>query len=342
MKIKLVGIGIGLAAIAIIALFILQSGEGPANAQSNESLVIYSGRSESLVAPIIELFSESSNISVSVKYGGTPELAATLLEEGDATPADLFFAQDPSGLGAVEEMFSSLPSSITTLVPAWSQSGDNKWVGISGRARTVVYNTENLNESDLPDDIFDFIDPKWNGRIGWAPTNGSFQTMVASMRILWGDEKTINWLEGIQNNNPTIFSSNTPQVAATGSGEIDIGFVNHYYLFRFLAEEGEDFAARNYHTRAGGPGALIMVSGAGILASSDNQSAAEQFITFMLSQESQTYFANETFEYPLIDRVPINNLLVPLDAINRPEINLSDLKDVAGTQNLLREAGVLP
>ena len=307
-----------------------------------KELVIYSGRSESLVDAIIQQFREATGIEVGVKYAGTPQLAATLLEEGANTPADVFFAQDPGGLGAVEGMLSTLPDSILTRVPAWARSSQGKWVGLSGRARAVVYNPDVLTEADLPDDIFDFVGPQWHGRIGWAPTNASFQTMVTAMRVLWGEEKTRQWLEGVQANEPQVYPKNTPQVAAVAAGEIDVGLVNHYYLFRFLAEEGEDFSARNYHPRAGGPGATVMVAGAGILKSSDNKAVAERFLEFMLSRVGQQYFAGQTFEYPVVEGIRTPHVLVPLGEINQPNIPLKDLADLQGTQALLRDTGVLP
>ena len=307
-----------------------------------ERLTIYSGRSSSLVDPIIQQFSDATGIKVGVKYAGTPQLAATLLEEGDKTPADIFFAQDPGGLGAVEEMLAPLPDSILGLVPEWARSPDGKWVGVSGRARVVVYNTDALTEADLPDDIFDFIDPQWRGRIGWAPTNSSFMTMVTGMRAVWGEEKTRRWLEGIQANSPKVFPKNTPIVAAVGSGEIDVGFPNHYYLFRFLAEEGESFPARNYSPRAGGPGALVMVAGAGVLSASKNAENARRFLEFLLSPLAQQYFAGQTFEYPLVEGVKAERGLTPLSEIKQPSIPVRDLADLDGTQRLLREAGVIP
>ncbi len=311
-------------------------------AQSEEPLVVYSGRSESLVDAVIQQFSQASGIDVEVKYGGTAQLAATLLEEGDNSPADVFFAQEPAGLGAVEGMLDTLPETILARVPEWARSSEGKWVGLSGRARTVVYNPERIEEDELPGDLWDFVDPVWKDRIGWAPANASFQTMVTAMRALWGDEKTVEWLEGVQANNPIIYSKNTPQVAAVAAGEIDVGLVNHYYLFRFLAEEGEDFPARNYHPRKGGPGATIMVAGAGILDTTDNRRAAEKFLEFMLSTVGQQYFAGQTFEYPLIEGVRVPHDLVPLEEINHPSIPLKDLADLEGTQRLLRETGVLP
>ena len=316
--------------------------EAVGQAQEPGELVVYSGRSTSLVDPIIQQFAEVTGIDVKVKYATTSQLAATLLEEGRNSPADVFFAQDPGGLGAVQEMLSVLPDSILDQVPNWAHSPQGRWVGISGRARTVVYNTDRLTESDLPDDMLGFTDPKWKGRIGWAPTNASFQTMVTAMRAVWGENKTRMWLQGIQANEPAIYPKNTPQVAAAAAGEIDVGFVNHYYLFRFLAEEGEDFAARNYHPRAGGPGSIIMVAGAGILTTAENQTNAERFLNFMLSTLGQQHFASQTFEYPLVDDVKTQRVLVAISEINAPQIPLPGLADLAGTQNLLRETGVLP
>ena len=307
------------------------------------SLIVYSGRSESLVGPIIEQFREATGIDVSTKYGGTGEIAATILEEGNNSPADVFFAQDPGGLGAVAQagMFSVLPGDIAGLVPDWAQSPAGLWVGISGRARTLVYNTERLTEEDLPASIFDLTDPKWKGRLGWAPTNGSFQAMVTAMRVLWGEEKTTEWLEGIKTNEPGIYPKNTPQVAAAAAGEIDIGLVNHYYLHRFLQEEGDAFGARNYHPTAGGPGSLVLVAGAGILKTSQNRENAEKFLKFMLSTVGQQYFAGQTYEYPLVEGVKTNRLLTPIEEINKPDVDMADLADLEGTQHLLRELGIL-
>lgn len=316
----------------------------PASPQvtSRQSLTVYSGRTEELVAPIIEQFSRATGISVSVRYGSTSGMAATILEEGKNSPADVFFAQDPAGIGAVSELLAPLPERILNRVDASFRSPQGKWVGISGRARTVVYNTKKLKEADLPDDIWDFTDPKWRGRIGWSPTNGSFQAMVTAMRTMWGEEKARQWLDGIKANRPKDYSANTPIVDAVGKGEIDVGFVNHYYLFRFLQEQGESYPARNYHPRAGGPGALMMVAGAGILQTSKNSDAAERFLEFLLSPVAQQYFASQTFEYPVVKGVTTHRALAPVTAIKSPQVEMAALADLKGSLKLLRETGVLP
>ncbi len=339
----------GLGSFALAAALLLggcaQAGEpasAPAPAPEKQTLTIYSGRSEELVGPIIDQFASATGIDVQVRYGSTSEMAATILEEGKNSPADIFYAQDPAGLGAVEDLFAPIPGNILSQVEPRFRSPEGKWVGISGRARVIVYNTEKLSEADLPDDIWDFTDPEWRGRIGWAPTNGSFQAMVTAMRATWGEEKTRDWILGIQANQPGVYPKNTPQVAAAAAGEIDVGFVNHYYLYRFIAEEGESFAARNYHPRAGGPGAVILVAGAGILDTSQNKETAERFLEFMLSTVAQQYFAGQTFEYPVIEGVKTHRLLTPLAEINSPDIDMADMADLEGTLALLRETGVTP
>ena len=323
---------------ALLAALVI--GCSPAG-EETVTLTVYSGRSQELVGPIIEQFSELTGVNVEVRWGGTAEMAAAIMEEGDNTRADVFYAQDPGALGALRSRFAELPDEILDLAQPQFRADDGKWVGISGRARVVVYSTERLTEDELPESVWDFTDPKWRGRIGWAPTNGSFQVMVTGMRQLWGEERTREWLEGIQANQPKVYPKNTPQVAAVSAGEIDVGLVNHYYLFRFLAEEGESFPARNYHPKAGDPGALIMVSGIGVLEQSEQKETALKLVEFLLSEVGQQYFASQTFEYPVIEGVRTQRVLTPISEIDTPNIELQDLSDLDGTLRLLQEAGVL-
>jgi iron(III) transport system substrate-binding protein len=311
--------------------------------ETSGSLIIYSGRSESLVGPLIEQFEIETGLDVEVRYGGTAEMAATILEEGDNRPADLFYGQDAGALGELARAgrFVPLPDELLDQVgDARFRSPEGLWVGTSGRARTVVYNTENVSETDLPDDIFGFCDTRWQGRIGWAPTNGSFQAFITALRVIEGEAQAKAWLECIIANDPQVYPKNTPIVEATGRGEIDVGFVNHYYLFRFLSED-PDFPARNYHLPAGDAGAMVNVAGAGILNTAANPTAAETFIRYMLSETGQTYFNTETNEYPLSANIELNALLVPLEQIETPDIDLSNLDDLDGTLQLLQAVGAL-
>ncbi len=306
------------------------------------ALVVYSGRSQSLVGGMIDAFEIATGLEVAVRWGESGELAATLLEEGSSTAADVFLAQDPGALGAVESMFAPLPDSILGRVPDDLRPTDSLWVPITGRARVVVYNTDTVPEASLPAGIDGFTDPVWKGRVGWAPTNASFQAMVTSMRVLWGEDRTRSWLTGMLDNDVVVYDSNAPIVAAVGTGEIGIGLVNHYYLYRFVKEEGAGFKARNHFMHDRGPGSLVLVSGAGILKNAAHRDAAERFVSYMLSAATQKRFADETHEYPVAVDVAAPADLPPLADLNGPEIAVADLADLVGTVALLRDVGALP
>jgi len=311
------------------------------NAASSQ-LVVYCGRGEELVRPLIEQFENESGISVQVRYGGTAELAATILEEGSHSPADVFFAQDAGALGALNrhDRLVKLPEDIRALAPARYQSPDGAWIGISGRARVVVYNPEKTDEADLPVDLFGFCTPEWKGRIGWAPENGSFQSFITALRIREGDERALAWLKCIQANNPRVYAKNSAIVSAVAADEIDAGFVNHYYLYG-AKKSNPALSAANYFFPGESAGSLVNVAGTGILKSSKNQEAAAQLIRFLLSTSAQTYFATETSEYPLAEHVPASSVLKPLNQIPVLEIDLNRLDDLEGTLELIRQAGVL-
>ena len=334
--------------MVLLVMVLLLSGCSAMNASSQAEdagkLVIYSGRSENLVSPIIDQFTQATGVKVEVRYGDTASLAATLLEEGKNSPADLFYAQDPGGLGAVSAaaMLAALPEETLARVDSRFRSQQGYWVGISGRARVVVYNTAFVDPSELPDDLRGFTDSRWRGKIGWAPTNGSFQAMVTAMRAVWGEEQTRAWLEGILANEPVVYEGNTPIVTAVGAGEVEVGFVNHYYLYRFLQEQGEGFAARNVFLSSGGPDSLVLVSGIGRLATGKNEENALKFIDFLLSPVAQQYFASQTYEYPLVEGVTTHRDLPPLAGLNAVDISLEDLADLNGTLELLRDSGALP
>ena len=305
-------------------------------------MTVYSGRSESLVGLVFKLFTDATGIQVNVKYGSTSAIAATILEEGDRSPADIFFAQDPGDLGALSKIMWPLPDDIVGAVPPWARSAEARWVGITGRARVVVYNKDSQTEANLPESIEGFTGPEWKGKVGWAPTNASFQSMVTAMRVLWGEERTAAWVKGMRANGAVTYADNNSLVKAVASGEIEVGFTNHYYVYEIAAQEGSELDAVNYFTRASDPGSVVLVAGAGILATSLHKPDAIELLRFLLSAEAQSYFAREVFEYPLVDGVARESRLPDLDKIKRPDIDLSALADVKGTQTLLRDAGAIP
>ncbi len=335
------GRGLTPYAVLLSAMLVMLAGMAcQGEAVETGTITMYSGRGEELVKPIIEQFTSQTGIRVEVRWGGTVELATAILEEGDNSPADIFYAQDPGALGALEARLTRLPDKILEVTDAQFKSPNGRWVGVSGRARTVVYNTKTVSEDELPDSIWGFVEPQWMGRIGWAPTNGSFLVMITGMRYLWGEDRTRLWLDGVMANDPQVYAKNSPIVQAVGTGEVDVGFVNHYYLLRAIQEDTQ-FPARNYHTQNADPGALIMVSGIGILATSDKQEAALKLVEFLLSDAAQQYVASQTFEYPVVQGITTHPALVPLSEIDAPAIELRELADLEGTLDLLRDAGVL-
>jgi iron(III) transport system substrate-binding protein len=305
-------------------------------------LVIYSGRNEELVGPLLDRFEEESGISVEVRYGDTAEMAAQILEEGDNSPADVFFGQDAGALGALaaDGRLRPLEASQLDLVAPGLRDDEGEWVGVSGRSRAVVYNTEELTEADLPASILDFTDPAWKGRLGWAPTNGSFQAFVTALRVLEGEDGARAWLEGIKANDVVAYDNNIAVVEAVAAGEIDAGFVNHYYLHQFLADD-PDYPAANKIYGGGDPGALVNVAGVGILDTADNLDPAGAFVDFLLSAEAQSYFAEETFEIPLADGVQPAPGVPTLDQLQPPDLDLNNLDDLAGTLELLTAVGLV-
>lgn len=309
-----------------------------------DTIIVYSGRGETQVAPLFEQFTKETGIRVQVRYGDTAELAATILEEGRNTRADVFWAQDAGALGALEKAgrFQTLPDNLLNKIDSRLRSPQGKWLATSGRARVVAYNTRALSPDELPTSIWGFTDPKWKGKIGWPPTNGSFQAFVTALRVLEGDDRAEEWLRGILANEPKVYRNNTAAVDAVGRGEVQVAFVNHYYLYRFLKEQGESFPARNHHTQ-GDAGSIINVAGVGILDVSRRSEAAQKFIDFLLSKSAQEYFASEVNEYPVVLGLDIalHPDLVPLDEVDTPDIDLSDLEDLEGTLELLQRVGAL-
>lgn len=313
----------------------------PLGASGN--LVIYSGRNEELIDPAIEMCSEATGVEAEVRYGQTAELAATILEEGENSPASLYIAQDAGALGqlAAEGRLAELPESILSRVDERFRSPDGEWLGITGRARVLVYNTEMVSEDELPASVFDLTNEQWQGKVGWAPENGSFQSFVTAMRQVAGDERTREWLEGMLANDAVTYESNGAITRAVAAGEIPVGLVNHYYKYEVQAEAGEELAIANYHFPDGDVGSLINVAGAGIVKDSPNQEQAVAILDCLLSEDAQRYFAETTFEYPLIEGVEPVAELKPLSEIESPDLDLSDLADLQGTLEMLAEVGAI-
>ena len=283
------------------------------------SLVIYSGRKESLVADVIAAFAAETGVAVEVRYDKSAALAGTLALEGAISPADVFLSQDPVSLGVVakEGLFDVLPADVLDNVPAWAVDQRGYWVGTSGRSRSLVVDTRDTTDAEMPSDIYGLNDEKFRGRLGLAPGNSSFIAMVACMIESDGEEKVAEWLTAINGLGYTEYPKNSPQVAAADAGELDIGMINHYYTLRVLAENG-DSPVKNVYLD-GGCGAMVMPAGAGVLSSSQNKPAAMAFIEYLHSTSAQEHFTNTVFEFPLVPGITPNALLPEIDSLNSPE-----------------------
>lgn len=307
-------------------------------------LTLYSGRGEPLIAPIISAFTAETGINVNVRYGGTAELAILLQEEGDRTPADLFWAQDAAALGAVAGLFQPLPQETLDRVPAAYRDSEGRWIATSGRGRVLAYSTERLSVEELPATMAELTDPRFRGRIALPPTNGSFLAHVAALRVVHGDEVAREWLAGIAANEPVIVRNNTAAIQAIGDGEADLGVTNNYYLVRFHRRAADFPVNQVLFSTQGDIGNLLLVAGMGVLSGSDHSDEAVAFVNFLLSDAAQQFFSGEVAEFPVTGRViPTRVDDVSLEDVIRmaPEVDLNTLGDLEGALEMVREAGLL-
>ena len=330
------------AALVLAACSNASDTTAPESTPAGETLAVYSGRSESLVAELFEQFTAQTGITLDVRYGDSGELASLVLTEGEASPADVYFSQDAGALGAVSQagLLVELPQEVLAQVDERFRSTTGEWVATSGRVRVVVYNPTLV--ATPPAGIDDLLDPQWKGKIGFAPTNASWQSFVTALRVVRGDEAARAWLEGFAANEPVAYEKNGVVRDAVNSGEVALGLVNHYYLYEKIAAEGADaVVAKNHYFLNGDVGGLVNVAGIGVVASSAKQAAALELVKFLLSAQGQQYFVDRTFEYPMAAGIDAYAELPAFDELNPPALDLSDLSSIEATQQLLEEVGLL-
>ena len=307
-----------------------------------DSITVYSGRSEELIAPLLEDFTAATGVEVEARYGDSAELALLLQTEGDSSPADVFISQSPGALSllAGEDRLATLDAGLVGLVDPGFAASDGTWVGLTGRTRVIVYNSELVAEADLPNSVLDLVDPTYAGQVGVAPTNGSFQDFVTAMRAELGDDATAEWLAAMAANDSPNYAKNSPIVEAVGRGEIPMGLVNHYYNLRAL-EADPSVPSVNHFLPADDVGSLVIVTGGAVLASSDSASTGEALLVYLLSEEAQTTFAAETQEYPLLPGIAAPDGLPALEGLAVDTIDFDLLGDgLTGTIELIRDSGI--
>ena len=310
---------------------------------SDDDLVIYSGRNEKLVSGLLDRLSAATGVRVSVRYAGSSELAAQLLEEGDATQADLFFSQDAGALGALGRagrLETLDPSLSAKVVDGYADAG-NLWIGTSARARVVAYHPEQAPEAEQMTSIDAILDPSYEGKVGFAPSNASFHAFVTALRVTKGEDGAKAWLERFRANEPKAYDNNVAVLDGVDKGEVSLGLINHYYWFEKTAEKGGSaVTAKIRFLDSDDPGALINVAGVGVLKGTDQREAATKAVSFLLGPEAQKYFAETTFEYPVLDGTPTPAGLPALTDLKGSSIDLNKLDSLDQTLALLGEVGL--
>ena len=300
-------------------------------------LNLYSGRNEFLVGRLVDYIQNLyDDFEITPRYRDSVDLVNTIVNEGENTSADVFFSVNAGALGALadEGRARTLSDDVLELVDPSFRT--DSWVGTSGRARTVPYNTEALSESDLPTDIMAY--EEFESDLGWAPGYGSCQAFVTAMRILEGEDRTRQWLQGVVDSGIEQYNDEFRVCQAIADGEIDAGFTNHYYIQRVL--DGNPDAPIATQFTEGDAGVVFNVAGAAVVDATDQPDLAENFLRHLLSAEAQEFFAVETFEYPMIDEVdPVGNL-PPASDLEVPDLDLSQLSDLEPTIDLMRDVGI--
>lgn len=326
----------------VVALALVAPALGACTGGDSERLVVYSGRTENLVGPLLHDFSEETGVKIDVRYGDSADLALLIDEEGDRTPADVFISQSPGAVGYLDAAgrLSELPSGVVGLVPEGDAAADAGWVGLSGRVRTLVYNTDLVDPATLPDSVLDLTEPQYAGDVALAPTNGSFQDFVTVLRHELGDDEAQAWLDGMAAGDPPTFDNNTAIVEAVGRGEVPMGLVNHYYAVRAV-EEDPDLPVENHFFPDGDLGSTLLVTAASIIDGTAKGDDAEELVEFLLSDQAQTFFSDETFEYPLAGDATPNEALPPFEEISKTRVDLDALGGgLEATTTMIDESGL--
>lgn len=308
----------------------------------SDALVIYSGRTSNLIRPLLDQFAEETGISIDVHYETSQDLALLLEEEGDATEADVFISQSPGAVGYADAqgLLTELPADVLDLVPEGDAAEDGTWVGLSGRVRTLVYNTDEVDPATLPDSVLDLADEQYAGQVAVAPTNASFQDFVTVMRTELGEGETDEWLRALADGDAPTFQNNSAIVEAVGRGEVPMGLVNHYYAYNARAED-PDLPVENHFFASGDYGSTVLVTAASIVAGTDRSDEARRFVEFLLSEQAQEYFSGETFEYPLARGVAAHPDLRPIEEIEPTRVDLGELGEgLEATTELIDASGL--
>ncbi|MDH6282498.1 iron ABC transporter substrate-binding protein [Prescottella agglutinans] len=306
-------------------------------------ITVYNAQHESLTQEWVDGFTEETGIEVTLRNGSDTELANQIVAEGSASPADVFLTENSPAMALVENagQFADVDAATLDQVPAQFRPSTGKWTGIAARSTVFVYNKDKLTPDQLPKSLLDLQNPEWKGRWGASPSGADFQAIVSALLELKGEDATKQWLAGMKTN-AVPYKGNSTVMKAVNAGEIDGGVIYHYYWFGDQAKTGENSKNTELqYFKNEDPGAFVSVSGGGVLKSSKNQAAAQQFLKYITGKAGQEILQTGTsYEYPVGSGVAANPALVPLADLQSPDVDPSKLNSAKVTQ-LMTDAGLL-
>ena len=305
------------------------------------ALTVYSGREEEYMEPVFDAYEKQSGTTLDVRYGDSADLALLIGEEGSKTPADVFIAQSPISQSYLrqKDLLSELPQDVLDRVPAKLRAEDGTWVGIAGRQRVLVYNTDLVKESDLPKSVTDLTKAAYEGKVAVAPSNASFQDFVAALNQLVGKEKADAWLKGMADNGAKAYAKNSAIAEAVARGEIPMGLVNHYYVLE-LKEKDPNAPVAAHRFPGTDPGSLFLVATASVPAATPDTQQADGLVEFLVSDAGQELIVAGEGEYPTATGVAPADGAPSLTEGDYPAYDLTGQTDLKAIATQIRESGL--
>ena len=312
-------------------------------ADNNEGIVVYNAQHENLVKSWVDGFTKETGIKVTLRNGDDSELGNQLVQEGSASPADVFLTENSPSMVLVDnaKLFASLDAETLKQVPAEYRPAHGRWIGIAARSTVFVYNPEKLSEQQLPKSLMDLAKPEWKGRWAASPSGADFRAIVSAMLALKGEQATLEWLKAMKANF-VAYKGNSTVMKAVNAGQIDGGVIYHYYRFVDQSKTGENSKnTKLYYFKHQDPGAFVSLSGGGVLASSKHKAQAQAFIKYITGKEGQDSLrTNNAFEYAVGVNAASNPKLVPLNELDAPKVEPSTLNSKKVIE-LMTQAGLL-
>jgi len=342
----LVGSRLAVTCVSLLPLFASIWLIFPHPASAAEKLTVYSGRAERLIKPVFDAFTAKTGIQIDLLSSGTTELVNRLKVEGERSPADLFITNDAGSLELARTAGLLRPLNMREIeraIPPQFRAPDNSWIGLSGRFWIIVINTT-MVQPDQVTSLFDLADPKWKDQIA-IPNAGSeyLQAGVSVMRAGLGDDRTKQFLEGLRNNAGTqVYQKSSQIVDAVAKGQVAMGIVNHYYVYRHLATQpAAPLAVVMPDQQDGGLGAIMNVAGIGVLKHTPRLDNAKLLIEFLVAQAGQKMFADLDKEYPLHPDVKADPALVDRKSFRAALVPLTKLAELREpTLQLIEQIGL--